>query len=139
MKNLLAQLHTMAAQGNKELVLDTVVDYANRNISGSYNVLTLDVYQLHVEGFITAEHLDEFVSQLLIKLIIDNELSYKQESKYVYNIQSKARMIRIISFTKLQCLIFKLYHSNYDLAMQAMAKLTDKERDELNEVLGIAS
>ncbi|MES9681614.1 hypothetical protein ABWK22_01535 [Gottfriedia acidiceleris] len=113
---------------NDTTMMNSISNYIESRVVGSVKTYKIDLYDLYLEGKISAEDLSTFENELKTKLTIGNKVVVSKESKYVLVVQCKIKVNTIINFTKIQALVYELYSSNPKVAKLGLEKMTPEER-----------
>lgn len=118
----------------KEIVTK-ITEWISHEIVDTGKIFKLDLYELTENGLFNFIDMGVLESHLSSLLALNNRLVFKKDSAYVYSFECKKKVIKLMNLSKLQKLIYDLYDSNRPLALTALNKMSNNDREEMEAIL----
>lgn len=118
----------------KEIVAK-ITEWISHEIVDTGKIFKLDLYELTENGLFNFIDMGVLESHLSSLLALNNRLVFKKDSAYVYSFECKKKVIKLMNLSKLQKLIYDLYDSNRPLALTALNKMSNNDREEMEAIL----
>ncbi|WP_263117481.1 hypothetical protein [Bacillus subtilis] len=118
----------------KEIVAK-ITEWISHEIVDTGKIFKLDLYELTENGLFNFIDMGVLESHLVSLLALNNRLVFKKDSAYVYSFECKKKIVKLMNLSKLQKLIYDLYDSNRPLALTALNKMSNNDRQEMETIL----
>ncbi|MCY9308757.1 hypothetical protein MOF23_07170 [Bacillus inaquosorum] len=118
----------------KEIVAK-ITEWISHEIVDTGKIFKLDLYELTENGLFNFIDMGVLESHLVSLLALNTRLVFKKDSAYVYSFECKKKVVKLMNLSKLQKLIYDLYDSNRPLALTALNKMSNNDRQEMETIL----